>query len=73
MTELSAVAIMANDSPDPPRVTRDPGDDYLVALAVAAGADALVSGDRDLADLTDGGVTVLTPRALVELLDAPSS
>jgi predicted nucleic acid-binding protein len=49
------------------------GDDYLVAPAVAAGADALVSGDRDLADLTDVGVTVLTPRALVEHLDAPSS
>jgi predicted nucleic acid-binding protein len=39
---------------------------------VAAGADALVSGDRDLTDLTDADVAVLTPRALVEQLDAPS-
>jgi len=57
-------------------VTRDPGDDYLVALAVAAdadaGADALVSGDRDLTDLTGAGVAVLTPRGLIEQLDALS-
>jgi uncharacterized protein len=72
VAELSAVAIMADDPSDPPSVTRDPGDDYLVALAVAAGADALVSGDRDLTDLTSPGVTVLTPRALIEQLDAPS-
>jgi uncharacterized protein len=69
VAELSAIAIMTDDPPDPPSVTRDPGDDYLVALAVAAGADALVSGDRDLTDLTGAGVTVLTPRALVEQLD----
>lgn len=29
---------------------RDPGDDYLVALARAAGAEAIVTGDRDLLD-----------------------
>jgi uncharacterized protein len=69
VAELSAIAIMTDDPPDPPSVTRDPGDDYLVALAVAAGADALVSGDRDLTDLTGASVTVLTPRARVEQLD----
>jgi putative PIN family toxin of toxin-antitoxin system len=72
VAELSAVAIMAEDPSDPPSVTRDPGDDYLVALAVAAGADALVSGDRDLTDLTGTGVTVLTPRGLIDQLDARS-
>jgi len=69
VAELSAIAIMADDPPDPPSVTRDPGDDYLVALAVGAGADALVSGDRDLTDLTGAGVTVLTPRGLIDHLD----
>jgi uncharacterized protein len=69
VAEPSAIAIMTDDPPDPPSVTRDPGDDYLVALAVAAGADALVSGDRDLTDLTGASVTVLTPRARVEQLD----
>jgi predicted nucleic acid-binding protein len=42
-------------------VTRDPNDDYLVALAVAAQADALISGDRDLTDLQTP-VPILTPR-----------
>jgi uncharacterized protein len=32
--ELAAIATMAEDPPEPPRITRDPGDDYLVALAV---------------------------------------
>jgi putative PIN family toxin of toxin-antitoxin system len=28
VAEMSAVAIMADDPPDPPPVTRDPGDDF---------------------------------------------
>lgn len=31
-------------------LTRDPSDDYLVALALGAEADLLVSGDSDLLD-----------------------
>jgi predicted nucleic acid-binding protein len=61
---------MAKDPPGPPAVTRDPGDDYLVALAVGAGADVLVSGDRDLTDVQVAGVSVLTPRAFLERLEA---
>jgi predicted nucleic acid-binding protein len=38
------------DPRDPPRVLRDRGDDYLVALAKAAAAEAIVTGDRDLLD-----------------------
>lgn len=47
-------AVIAND-PEPPPPTRsaDPGDDYLLALAAAAGA-ILVSGDRHLLDLAPG-------------------
>jgi uncharacterized protein len=63
---------MAEDPPDPPPVTRDPGDDYLVALAVRAGADVLVSGDSDLTGPKIAGVTVLTPRAFLERLEAGS-
>ncbi|MCA1680397.1 MAG: hypothetical protein LC777_16315 [Actinobacteria bacterium] len=46
-------------------------DDYLVALAVATRADAIVTGDRDLLELPEPQVAVLTPRALIERLDAP--
>jgi predicted nucleic acid-binding protein len=50
-------------------VTADPDDDYLVALAVAAGADALVSGDVHLTELVDAPVIVLTPRQVLERLE----
>jgi predicted nucleic acid-binding protein len=42
--------------------TRDAKDDYLVALAVAAGVGALVSGDKDLLAVDPAVVRVLTPR-----------
>jgi predicted nucleic acid-binding protein len=61
-------ALMLRDPPDPVAVTRDPNDDYLVALAIAAQADALVSGDRDLTDLQDPPVSVLTPRTFLDRL-----
>jgi uncharacterized protein len=72
-TGLAGVITLAAD-PSPPHaaVCRDPGDDYLVALARAAVVDALVTGDRDLLELEDIGVAVITPRELIErLADAP--
>ncbi|MFZ9668914.1 MAG: putative toxin-antitoxin system toxin component, PIN family [Solirubrobacterales bacterium] len=40
-------SVMREDPVDPPPISKDPGDDYLIALA--AGSEAvLVSGDRDL-------------------------
>ena len=62
VADLAAVATVLRDPPDPVAVTRDPNDDYLIALAVAAQADALISGDRDLTDLQSPPVPVLTPR-----------
>jgi putative PIN family toxin of toxin-antitoxin system len=55
-------AIQADDPPDPPPVSPDRGDDYLIALARAARADVIVSGDSHLIDLTDLQPPVLTPR-----------
>jgi uncharacterized protein len=73
VADLAGVMTLAADPPSPyPAVCRDPGDDYLVALARAAVVDALVSGDRDLFDLEDVGVAIITPRELIErLADAP--
>ena len=73
VSDLAGVMTLALDpSPPYPAVCRDPGDDYLVALARAALVDALVTGDRDLLKLQDTGVTVITPRELIErLADAP--
>jgi putative PIN family toxin of toxin-antitoxin system len=50
---------------DPPAVTRDPKDDYLVALALAARVEAITTGDDDLHAATNLGVEVLAPRELL--------
>jgi putative PIN family toxin of toxin-antitoxin system len=65
---LAAEAVVLPDPTDPPAVTEDPDDDYIVALALAARADAIVSGDAHLLDLEDAPVPVLSPRAFVERL-----
>ncbi|MGZ6564205.1 MAG: putative toxin-antitoxin system toxin component, PIN family [Solirubrobacteraceae bacterium] len=65
---LAADAIIVADPPDPPSVSPDPDDDYLIALARAARADYIVSGDRHLLDLTDPDPPVRTPRQFLQLL-----
>ena len=67
---LAAIRLQAewvDDPPTQPGLTPDPGDDYLVSLARAAGADYLVSGDAHLTGLKDPEPLVLTPRAFEEL------
>lgn len=49
-------------------VTRDPGDDYLVALAQSADVDYLVAGDKDLTSLATVSPPVLSPAALLDIL-----
>jgi len=49
-------------------VTRDPGDDYLVALAQAANVDHLGSGDKDLTSLATVAPPVLSPAKFLDLL-----
>jgi uncharacterized protein len=62
---LASEALAFEDPGDPPRVSPDPDDDYLIALARAAAADLLVSGDKHLTDLADPPVRVMTPRDLL--------
>ena len=59
--------------PDPafdPGLTPDPKDDYLVALARAAGAHLLVSGDPHLTGLEAPDPPVFAPRRFLESLPA---
>jgi putative PIN family toxin of toxin-antitoxin system len=60
-------AVELDDPEERPSVTHDPKDDFIVALATAASADLIVSGDRDLLD-ADVRPPVVTPRELLELL-----
>lgn len=53
-----------------PITLTDPGDEYLLALARAAPADYLVSGDAHLTSLAGPDPPILPPRAFLDLLHA---
>ncbi len=69
--ELLAVSTSLVDSTQLPEpVSRDPDDDKFLACALAAGADCVISGDRDLLDVSPyEGVVVLTPRDFCNQLE----
>jgi putative PIN family toxin of toxin-antitoxin system len=50
VTRIEEVAIAFDDPSDVEPTLRDPKDDYLLALAREAGAEAIVTGDKDLLD-----------------------
>ena len=54
-------------------VCRDADDDLVLATAVAAGAELIVTGDDDLLVLKEyEGVAIVSPRRFLERLDAES-
>jgi len=49
-------------------VCRDPGDDKYIECALAAGADYIISGDRDLLDIKEyGGVKIVNARDYLDI------
>ena len=70
LADIAAQVVMVTDPANPPKVCRDPEDDYLVGLAIASGAETLVTGDDDLlaVEPDQAGVDVVTPRQLIERL-----
>jgi putative PIN family toxin of toxin-antitoxin system len=57
-----------------PRVVRDPDDDQVIAAAVAAQADVIVSGDADLLDLREyQGIAIVTAADAAQRLAAASA
>ena len=53
-----------------PRICRGPGDDQVIACAVAGGADVIVSGDRDLLVLEQvGDIPILSAARFLELVE----
>jgi putative PIN family toxin of toxin-antitoxin system len=56
---------------EPPHISRDPGDDYLLVLAVVHEADYIVTRDRDLLDLEEvAGVRIVDLVVFLPLLRA---
>jgi len=64
---LKATASVIENDPDPPRLSADPGDDYLIALA-SQSSSVLVSGDRHLLALAPA-LPIHNPGALLAMLD----
>ena len=55
----------------PPKVCRDPDDDFILAATVNAGCDYLVTGDKDLLELKNcERVKIVTPREFADLVSA---
>lgn len=73
---VAGIASHAETLSDPPAgapIARDPNDDYLIALARAAHADAIVSGDEDLLVLERIDPPILSPSSLVQALEHESA
>ena len=62
---LQRAGTIAPDAASPPRISRDLGDDYLLALARSTAA-VLVSGDEDLLEVRDAPVE--SPRSFMSKL-----
>jgi putative PIN family toxin of toxin-antitoxin system len=68
LAELRQLAELIDPPPLPEPVSRDPDDDVL-ALAIAAQADLVVSGDDDLLTLGQhAGIPILSPTAAMARL-----
>ena len=62
LTELRELAEVIEPPPLAEPVCRDPDDDAVLALAIAANVDLIVSGDRDLLDLKRfQNIAIITP------------
>lgn len=60
--EVAQDCILVGIEPLPEPVCRDPDDDAILATALAAKADLLVTGDKDLLVLgTYAGIPIVTP------------
>jgi putative PIN family toxin of toxin-antitoxin system len=63
-------AIIVKSNPLPQPVCRDKDDDWVLATALAGGAEILVSGDKDLLVLKEfQGIKIFSPRQFIEWMD----
>ena len=71
LTEVRQLAEVIEPPPLPAPVCRDPDDDEVLALALAARADLIVSGDADLLVLQQfEGIPILDPAQALQRIAA---
>ncbi|HEY6455574.1 MAG TPA: putative toxin-antitoxin system toxin component, PIN family [Steroidobacteraceae bacterium] len=71
LAELRALAEVIEPAPLATPVCRDPDDDAVLALAIAARADLIVSGDKDLLDLQHvQDIPIVTPTQALRRTEA---
>jgi uncharacterized protein len=71
LNELSLRAIIVAADPPFPQVTRDAKDDGVIATALEAKVDYIVSGDQDLLVLGDyQGIRIVTPAQFQDVITA---
>lgn len=70
--DLRRIAVVVTPADTPRVVPTDPGDDHVIAAAVAGQADLIASGDRrDLLPMGSfRGIPIVTAREAVEKLEA---
>lgn len=69
LAELRQLAEIIEPAPLPQPICRDPDDDAVLALAIAAQADLIISGDDDLLTLAHyRGIQIVTPAEAVRLI-----
>jgi uncharacterized protein len=68
-----ALALQTAPATTPPIVDTDPDDDNVIAAAIAAKAELIVSGDRDLLGIGNHqGISIVTPAEALRRLDQTS-
>jgi putative PIN family toxin of toxin-antitoxin system len=71
--DLEATTRLITGLPNVRVVERDPNDDMIIACALKARADYIVTRDKDLLSLgTHQGIRIVTPRQLLDVLEASS-
>lgn len=70
LAQVRQLAEVIEPPPLPQPVCRDPDDDQVLALALAAKVDLIVSGDNDLLSLGFEGVPILAPAQALEQVEA---
>jgi putative PIN family toxin of toxin-antitoxin system len=67
--DLIILATIIDPEPIPGAVPRDPDDDKIVACAIAAGAEYLITRDRDLLSLVNyDGIAIITPESFLHII-----